>query len=79
MKVSNNALNFLLAQYRAIFKRAYVKGLASAVLLTLKLLTLLMTLIQTYKVLQKSLLTAPTPKLPFLVALAVQPSTGLLL
>lgn len=34
MKVSNNALNFLLAQYRAIFKRAYVKGLASAVLLT---------------------------------------------
>ncbi|MDT3662885.1 MAG: autotransporter outer membrane beta-barrel domain-containing protein [Anaerobiospirillum sp.] len=34
MKVSNNALNFLLAQYRAIFKRAYVKGIASAVLLT---------------------------------------------
>ena len=34
MKISNNALNFLLAQYRAIFKRAYVKGLASAVLLT---------------------------------------------
>ena len=34
VKVSNNALNFLLAQYRAIFKRAYVKGLASAVLLT---------------------------------------------
>ena len=34
MKLSNNALNFLLAQYRAIFKRAYVKGLASAVLLT---------------------------------------------
>ena len=34
MKVSNNALNFILAQYRAIFKRAYVKGLASAVLLT---------------------------------------------
>ena len=34
MKVSNNALNFLLSQYRAIFKRAYVKGLASAVLLT---------------------------------------------
>ena len=26
MKLSNNALNFLLAQYRAIFKRAYVKG-----------------------------------------------------
>ena len=34
MKLSNNALNFLLAQYRAIFKRAYVKGLASAVMLT---------------------------------------------
>ena len=34
MKISNNALNFLLAQYRAIFKRAYVKGLAAAVLMT---------------------------------------------
>ena len=34
MTISNNALNFLLAQYRAIFKRAYVKGIASAVLLT---------------------------------------------
>ena len=34
MKISNNALSFLLAQYRAIFKRAYVKGLASAVILT---------------------------------------------
>ena len=34
MKLSNNALNFLLAQYRAIFKRAYIKGLASAVILT---------------------------------------------
>ena len=34
VKVSNNALNFLLAQYRAIFKRAYIKGLASAVILT---------------------------------------------
>ena len=34
VKVSNNALNFLLAQYRAIFKRAYVKGIAAAVLLT---------------------------------------------
>ena len=30
MKISNNALNFLLAQYRAIFKRAF----ASAVILT---------------------------------------------
>ncbi len=37
MKLSNNALNFLLAQYRAIFKRAYVKGLASAVILTASL------------------------------------------
>ena len=34
VKISNNALNFLLAQYRAIFKRAYVKGIASAVILT---------------------------------------------
>ena len=25
MKISNNALNFLLAQYRAIFKRAYIR------------------------------------------------------
>ena len=31
---SNNAIKFLLAQYRAIFKRAYIKGLASAVILT---------------------------------------------
>ena len=34
VKISNNALNFLLAQYRAIFKRAYIKGIASAVILT---------------------------------------------
>ena len=34
MKQTQNALKFLLAQYRAIFKHAYVKGLASAVLLT---------------------------------------------
>ena len=34
MKLSNNALNFLLAQYRAIFKRAYAKGLAPAIMLT---------------------------------------------
>ena len=34
MKISNNALHFLLAQYRAIFKRAYIKGIASAVILT---------------------------------------------
>ena len=32
--LSNNAIKFLQAQYRAIFKRAYVKGLATAVLLT---------------------------------------------
>ena len=37
MKISNNALNFLLAQYRAIFKRAYIKGIASAVMLTVGL------------------------------------------
>ena len=34
MTLSNNAIKYLQAQYRAIFKRAYVKGLASAVLLT---------------------------------------------
>ena len=34
MKQTNNALKYLLAQYRAIFKNAYVKGLASAVLVT---------------------------------------------
>ena len=34
MKLSSHALSFLLAQYRAIFKRAYVSGLASAILLT---------------------------------------------
>ena len=34
MKLSHNALTFLLAQYRAIFKQAYIKGLAPAVLLT---------------------------------------------
>ena len=34
MKQTSAALTFLLAQYRAIFKRAYIKGLASAVLLT---------------------------------------------
>ena len=34
MKQTSSALTFLLAQYRAIFKRAYVKGIASAVLLT---------------------------------------------
>ena len=34
MRNSNNAMTFLLAQYRAIFKRAYFKGLATAVLMT---------------------------------------------
>ena len=34
VKLSNNALNFLLAQYRAIFKRAYAKGIAPAIILT---------------------------------------------
>ena len=34
MRNSNNAMTFLLAQYRAIFKRAYFKGLAAAVLMT---------------------------------------------
>lgn len=34
MKQTNNAIKFLLAQYRAIFKHAYLKGLASAVMLT---------------------------------------------
>ena len=34
MKQTSSALTFLMAQYRAIFKRAYIKGIASAVLLT---------------------------------------------
>ncbi len=34
MKQTNNALKFLLAQYRAIFKHAYVKGLATAAIVT---------------------------------------------
>ena len=34
MKQTSSALTFLMAQYRAIFKRAYVKGIAAAVLLT---------------------------------------------
>ena len=34
MKQTNNAIKFLMAQYRAIFKNAYFKGMASAVLLT---------------------------------------------
>ena len=34
MKQTNNAIKFLMAQYRAIFKNAYFKGLTSALLLT---------------------------------------------
>ena len=34
MKQTNNAIKFLMAQYRAIFNNAYFKGIASAVLLT---------------------------------------------
>lgn len=34
MKQSQNAITFLSAQYRAVYGRAYVKGLASAVVLT---------------------------------------------
>ena len=34
MKQTSSALTFLMAQYRAIFKRAYIKGIAAAVLMT---------------------------------------------
>ena len=34
MKQTNNAIKFLMAQYRAIFKNAYFKGLTSALVLT---------------------------------------------
>ena len=34
MRNSNHAIKFLLAQYRAIFKRAYIAGLAPAIMLT---------------------------------------------
>ena len=34
MKQTNNAIKFLMAQYRAIFNNAYFKGLASAALVT---------------------------------------------
>ena len=34
MKQTSAALTFLMAQYRAIFKRAYIKGIAAAVLMT---------------------------------------------
>lgn len=34
MKQTNNAIKFLMAQYRAIFKSAYIKGIATATILT---------------------------------------------
>lgn len=34
MKQTNNALKFLLAQYRSIFKNAFIKGLAPAIIVT---------------------------------------------
>ena len=37
MKQTNNALKYLIAQYRSIYKHAYVKGLAAAALLTVGL------------------------------------------
>ena len=37
MKQTNNAIKFLMAQYRAIFKSAYFKGLAAAAVVTLGL------------------------------------------
>ena len=37
MKQTNNAIKFLMAQYRAIFQNAYFKGLATAVVVTMGL------------------------------------------
>ena len=37
MKQTNNAIKFLMAQYRAIFKSAYFKGLASAAVVAMGL------------------------------------------
>ena len=34
MKQTSNALTFLMAQYRAIFKNAYFKGIATAAIVT---------------------------------------------
>ena len=34
MKQTNNAIKFLMAQYRAIFQNAYFKGLATAAVVT---------------------------------------------
>ena len=39
MKQTNNAIKFLMAQYRAIFKNAYFKGMATALVLTAGLAT----------------------------------------
>ena len=37
MKQTNNAIKFLMAQYRAVFKNAYLKGLAAAAVVTMGL------------------------------------------
>ena len=37
MKQTNNAIKFLMAQYRAIFQNAYFKGLATAAVVTMGL------------------------------------------
>ena len=37
MKQTNNAIKFLMAQYRAIYQSAYLKGLASAIIVTASL------------------------------------------
>ena len=37
MKQTNNAIKFLMAQYRAIFQNAYFKGLATAAVATVAL------------------------------------------
>ena len=37
MKQTNNAIKFLMAQYRAIFQNAYFKGLATATVVTMGL------------------------------------------
>lgn len=37
MKLSNNAIKFLMAHYRAIYKHAFFKGLTTATILTIGL------------------------------------------
>ena len=37
MKQTNNAIKFLMAQYRAIYQSAYLKGLTSAIIVTASL------------------------------------------